>query len=234
MKIDALTFDVFGTVTDWRSAIIYEGNQLQRDNKSLGIDWAEFASEWRSGYLEGTQEIQRGNREWMTIDELHLVTLKKLLPRFGVTDLGEQEICDLNRVWHRLQPWPEAVQGLHRLKEKFVIAALSNGNLSLLTHMAKNARLPWDCILSSEFAGTYKPAPQVYEKAAELLGMSPSQIMMVAAHEQDLRGAQSVGFRTAFVHRPMEFGPDKKSDHHVSGFDVVATDFIDLADQLTG
>ena len=167
------------------------------------------------------------------MDEMHRKALNRLLEEHGIDNLTEPEKKNFNRVWHRLDPWPDSIDGLALLKERKIIAALSNGNMALLTNMAKNAGLPWDCILSSELAGTYKPDPAVYLKAAELLGLLPSEVMMVAAHAHDLRGAQAVGFRTAAIYRPLEFGQGGQTEHFPDGeFDLVATDLVDLANQL--
>ena len=177
--------------------------------------------------------VRRGELPWANIDVLHRIILDRLLDEFEIPGLNEAEKDHLNRVWHRLMPWPDAINGLQRLRERFVVAALSNGNMALLTNMAKHAGLPWDCILSSELAKHYKPAPEVYQTAADLLGLSPNQVMMVAAHKHDLLGAQGVGFRTAFVFRPEEYGPRGHPDlePHPS-FDLRASDFNDLASKL--
>ena len=169
----------------------------------------------------------------MKIDQLHRRILNDLLTEFDISGLSEGEIDDLNRVWHRLIPWPDSVLGLGRLRSKFVLATLSNGNVSLLTHMAKNAGLPWDCVLSAELSGHYKPDPEVYEKAADLLDLPPRRIMMVAAHKGDLRAAQGVGFKAAWVPRPLEYGPSVTVDTTPDPeFDITASDFLDLAEQL--
>ena len=234
-NVKALTFDVFGTVVDWRSSIIREGERLNQ-TKGWQLDWAAFADAWRGGYQPAMEQVRRGARPWASIDTLHREILEDLLAEFGIADLDDlddREKEDLNRVWHRLLPWSDAVGGLLRLKAKFIVSTLSNGNVSLLTHMAKRAGLPWDCVLSAELAGHYKPQPEAYLTAARLLDLAPEQVMMVAAHEDDLQAARAVGMRTAFVYRPLEYGdkppaalpsPDK--------YDVVARDFHDLADKL--
>lgn len=170
---------------------------------------------------------------WTKIDDLHRMILNTLLSEFGLDHLTETELDDLNRVWHRLRPWPDTVAGLTRLRERYMLATLSNGNVALLVNMAKNAGLPWDAVLSAELAESYKPDPTVYRKAADLLGLEPEQVMMVAAHGGDLRASAEVGFRTAYVPRPLEYGPDSQRDLAPDpSFDVVASDFGDLADQL--
>ncbi len=229
--VEALTFDVFGTVVDWRTTIVREGGELGR-SKGIAVDWAAFADAWRDGYGPAMNRVRSGSLGWKTIDELHRTILDELLARFGVEGLSETEIDNLNRVWHRLDPWPDAVEGLTRLKRRFIVASLSNGNVALLVNMAKHAGLPWDAVLSSELAGRYKPDREVYRKAADLLGLEPRQVMMVAAHKGDLRAAASVGFKTAFVPRPRE-RPNRNLDLEFDdAFDLNAVDFLDLAEKL--
>ncbi len=229
--IRALTFDVFGTVVDWRATVIREGRELGR-SKSIDIDWAAFADAWRDGYGPAMNRVRSGSLGWKTIDELHRMILDELLARFGIEGLSEAEIDNLNRVWRRLDPWPDAVEGLLRLKRKFIVASLSNGNVALLVNMAKHAGLPWDAVLSSELAGRYKPDKEVYQKAADLLDLEPRRVMMVAAHKGDLRAAASVGFKTAFVPRPQE-RPNRNIDLEFDdAFDLNAVDFLDLAEKL--
>lgn len=230
--IKALTFDVFGTVVDWRSAIIRDGLRLAQKN-GLDLDWAAFADTWRAGYGPAMHQVRTGALPWTKIDDLHRMILDEVLLQFGVTVLDEEDKRWLNLVWHRLDPWPDAVGGLLRLKSKFVIATLSNGNVSLLTHMAKYGGLPWDCILSAELAKHYKPDSETYLTAAHLLSCAPHEVMMVAAHQSDLRAAAKVGMKTAFVLRPLEHGPNKDIDLTPDpDFDYVAQDFHDLANQL--
>ncbi len=230
--VKALTFDVFGTVVDWRSSIIREGRELGR-RKDLEVDWEEFADAWRGGYGPSMNRVRKGELPWMNIDQLHRLILDGLLEKFDIKGLTEAEIRHFNRAWHRLAPWPDAVEGLTQLKENYIITSLSNGNVALLVNMAKHAGLPWDTVLSSELAGHYKPDKEVYLKAAQLLGLEPEQVMMVAAHQGDLRAAASVGFKTAFVLRPLERGPNGKKDLTPDpDFDVVADDFLDLARKL--
>jgi len=231
-EIRALTFDVFGTVADWRSTIIREGGALGKQ-MGLQVDWAQFADAWRAGYEPSMQRVRAGDLPWMNIDALHRMILDDLLVQFGMTQLGEAEKDRLNRVWHRLDLWPDAREGIERLRQRFLVAPLSNGNLSLLTCMAKRADLRWDCILSAELANCYKPDPEVYLRAAALLGLSPEEVMMVASHNSDLLAAQSVGFRAAFVYRTDEYGPNQVTDLEPNqSFDIVALDFNDLARQL--
>jgi 2-haloacid dehalogenase len=231
--VQALCFDVFGTVVDWRGSIIREG-QLLSANTQFAIDWADFADRWRAGYGPAMNRVRTGELGWRTIDQLHRMILDELIEEFGLQTLSEAEREHLNRAWHRLSPWPDAVAGLNRLKSRFIITTLSNGNVSLLTNMARNAGLPWDAILSAELAGQYKPDLAVYRKAASLLDLDAQQVMMVAAHPGDLRAAARAGLRTAYVHRPLERGPQGRV-HDISQlgeFDYLASDFLDLAVQL--
>jgi len=231
-NLKALTFDVFGTVVDWRGTIIREGVAWEKA-KGVQVDWAAFADAWRAGYGPAMDRVRRGDLPWLNIDALHRLILDDLLTQFGLSQLTETEKDHLNRVWHRLTPWPDAVNGLARLRERFIVATLSNGNVALLTNMAKYSHLPWDCILSSELARHYKPDPEVYQLAVDLLGLQPAQVMMVAAHQSDLRAAQAVGLKTAFIPRPLEYGPKNFPDLTPDlSFDLVAADFNDLADKL--
>jgi 2-haloacid dehalogenase len=230
--VEAMTFDVFGTVVDWRTSIIREGQVLSLE-KGFYLDWESFADAWRSGYGPAMNRVRTGELPWLKIDQLHRMILDDLLVEYDFPAMSEVEIDHLNRVWHRLIPWPDTVRGLGRLKAKFVLATLSNGNVSLLTNMAKNAGLPWDVILSAELSGHYKTDPEVYIKAAELLSLPHERVMMVAAHKGDLRAAGALGFKTAYVPRPLEYGPDREIDTTPDpAFDVNATDFLDLAAQL--
>lgn len=231
MSIRALAFDVFGTVVDWRSSVIGE---LERFGARHGVerDWPAFADAWRAGYSPAMDRVRRGELPWTRIDDLHRGRLVELLADARIT-VEYAEIDDLNRAWHRLDPWPDAVAGLTRLKERFVITTLSNGNVSLLTNMAKRAGLPWDCVLSAEIFRHYKPDRETYLGCAEILDVAPSELMMVAAHPSDLRAARDAGLRTGFVFRPAEHGPHRTLRRPVADeFDVLAEDFDDLADQL--
>ncbi len=231
--IKALTFDVFGTVVDYRGTIIREGERLNRA-KGLQVDWAQFADAWRARYRPSLDRVMRGELPWTNLDGLHRMALDELLAAFQIGDrLTGDEKDHLNRVWHRLQPWPDAIPGLTHLRKRFVLATLSNGNVALLVNMAKYSALPWDCILSAELARAYKPDPRAYQVAISLLGLESHEVMMVAAHHEDLRAAQAQGMRAAFVPRPLEHGPDHVPDLTPDpSFEVVATDFMDLAQQL--
>jgi len=228
----ALVFDVFGTVVDWRGSLIRDGKALG-EKKRLDVDWAAFADAWRAGYRPAMQRVRTGQLPWMNIDQLHRLILDELLRQFDIRGLKEAEKDHFNRAWHRLAPWPDSVRGLKRLKKKFVISTLSNGNVSLLTNMAKNAGLPWDCVISAELFHHYKPDPESYLGAAKMLGFKPDEVMLVAAHKDDLRAAKRCGLRTAFVRRPKEQGPHVKPDLASDrAFDYNSDDFLDLAVQL--
>ena len=230
--VKALVFDVFGTVVDWRGSLIAEGRRLGCA-KRIDVDWAAFADAWRAGYRPAMARVRSGALGWTSIDALHRMILDELLERFTIRGLSEDEIDHLNRVWHRLKPWPDARAGLRRLKRDHVIATLSNGNVALLTNMAKHAGLPWDCILSAELFHHYKPDPETYLGAARLLGLAPQEVMMVAAHKDDLRAAAACGLRTGFVARPLEHGPGVRVDRRPEkDFDLNARDFNDLAAKL--
>ena len=231
-NVEAMTFDVFGTVVDWRTSIIREGQMLSAE-KGFELDWPAFADAWRGGYGPAMNRVRTGELPWLKIDQLHRMILDDIMVEFGLPEMTEEETDHFNRVWHRLIPWPDTVRGLYQLKANYVLATLSNGNVSLLTNMAKNAGLPWDVILSSELAGHYKTDPEVYIKAADLLSLPHERVMMVAAHKGDLRAAGALGFKTAYVPRPLERGPDRVIDTTPDPqFDVNATDFMDLAAQM--
>lgn len=230
--VTALTFDVFGTVVDWRGSVAREAATMFGP-RGIERDWDAFARAWRAGYQPAMEAVRRGRRPWTRLDDLHRENLLEVLAAFDITSLDEGEIDHLNRAWHRLDPWPDAVPGLERLKRRFVLATLSNGNVALIVAMAKRAGLPWDVILGAEVARAYKPVPEAYLRAAELLDLQPRRCLMVAAHNDDLAAARRCGFRTAFVARPHEHGPghtrDLSADPEV---DLAAADLIELADRL--
>ena len=231
-SVKALVFDVFGTVVDWRNSVAHEVAALAKQ-KGLSVDGAKFADAWRAEYAPSMNRVRRGELPWTRLDDLHRRVLDKLLVDFAIVGLTEAETVALNRAWHRLQPWPDVVSGLTRLKKKLIIAPLSNGNIALMTNLARHARLPWDCILGAELVRHYKPDREVYLSAAEFLDVEPADVMMVAAHLGDLRAAKGVGLRTAFVARPLEYGPGRQADLTPdSSVDVSARDFVDLARQL--
>lgn len=231
-NVQALLFDVFGTVVDWRSSIIAE-LQAFGARKGLAVDWVQFTDDWRGLYQPGMEEVRSGRRAWTILDVLHRESLETLLAKYGITGLTEDEIQHLNKVWHRLKPWPDVVAGLTRLKTRFIIGTLSNGNVGLLTRLAKNAKLPWDVVLGAETARAYKPLPQAYLASAALLNLEPSQVMLVAAHNGDLAAAAQCGLATGFVARPSEYGPHQKHDFKADrAWTVVGDSFEDLAGKL--
>jgi 2-haloacid dehalogenase len=228
----ALAFDVFGTVVDWRGSIAREAAAVGAA-RGIEADWEAFADAWRAGYAPAMQRVRAGELPWLRIDALHRLILDDIRPRFGLGGLPQAECGQLNRAWHRLDPWPDTVAGLARLKRRFVITTLSNGNVSLLTNMAKRAGLPWDCVISAELFRHYKPDPETYLGCADLLDIAPAELMLVACHPGDLRAARAAGLRTGYVARPLENGAAAKPESVAEGdFDIVATDFNDLAQRL--
>ncbi len=231
--VKALVFDVFGTVVDWRTSLITDlswwGGQ-----RGLKADWTAIVDAWRAAYMPAMDDVRKHpERGYVILDDLHRRTLDRLIDQFEITGLSETDRDHINRGWHRLNPWPDSVPGLTRLKSKFVIAPLSNGNVALLTNMAKNAGLPWDLVLSAELFQHYKPDAETYLGAARLLGLKPEQVMMVAAHNGDLKAAQANGLKTAFVPRVTEYGPLQDRDFGPEGaWDIVARDFNNLAEHL--
>lgn len=231
--IRALTFDVFGTVVDWRSTVAEEARELGA-KKGIDADWDRFADAWRGTYRPYIDRVRRGELPWTSFHDLHRMSLDEVLGERGIPGFTGEEKDALTGVWHRLRPWPDAVAGLTRLRERYVVSTLSNGNVSLLIDVSKQGGLTWDCVLSCELMKAYKPDKDVYLMATRLLGLRPDEVMMVAAHKYDLYGAQSAGLKTAFVPRPLEFGPGSTQDLSPDpSFDVVASDFIDLARQLS-
>ena len=223
-----LAFDVFGTVVDWHGSIAAEVRQLYPQ-----VDGDAFALAWREGYQPAMQRVRSGELGWTKIDDLHRLILDSILPRFGMGDLPENERRTLNRVWHRLNPWPDVVEGLSLLKRRHVITTLSNGNIGLLTNMAKHGGLPWDCVLSAELVRAYKPDPRTYLGVADVFDVAPSAVMMVAAHQDDLAAARDCGLLTAYIERPLEFGAARPKDVSPAAENTLhARDFIDLARQL--
>jgi len=230
--VKALFFDVFGTVVDWRNSIAAEVDRLS-DAKGLGIDGQAFALAWRRRYQPAMKVIRSGDRGFVALDTLHRENLLEVLAEFGVDSLSEAEIDELNRAWHRLSPWPDSVPGLTRLKKKFIIATMSNGNVALMVNMAKNGGLPWDMILGAELSQTYKPQPETYLTGCRLLHLAPGECMMVAAHNSDLVAARDLGLKTAFIARPTEYGPEQTVDFKAEhDYDIIADSMEDVADQL--
>lgn len=224
-----LAFDVFGTVVDWHGGIRREVAQ------ALGprVDAGAFALAWRAGYQPAMRRVMSGELGWTLLDDLHRMILEQVLGQFGIADLTEAEKLHLNKAWHRLDPWPDVVEGLTRLKRRYLICSLSNGNIGLLTHMAKHGGLPWDCILSAEVFKAYKPDPATYLGVARVFDVAPTGVMLVAAHQDDLAAARACGLQTAYVERPAEFGADRLKDVSPDPANTLhARDFLDLADQL--
>ena len=223
-----LAFDVFGTVVDWYGGIAREVEVLRPE-----VNGGEFAMAWRAGYQPAMRRVMSGELGWTLIDDLHRLILDGILGQFGLSNLTEAQKRQLNKAWHRLDPWPDVVAGLTRLKSRFTICTLSNGNIGLLTNMARHGGLPWDCILSAEVFRAYKPDPAVYLGAARVFDVAPAEVMLVAAHQDDLAAARACGLQTAYIERPAEFGtahpkdvsPDPANTWH-------ARDFMSLADQL--
>ncbi len=230
--VQALLFDVFGTVVDWRSSIIGDLTAFGAA-KGMTADWATFTDEWRGLYQPGMEAVRSGNRPWTILDVLHRESLDTLIERHGLKGLSEADRVHMAKAWHRLNPWPDAVAGLTRLKKRYIIGTLSNGNVGLLTRMAKFGGLPWDVILGAETARAYKPLPQAYLEAARLLNLDPHQVMLVAAHNDDLAAARKCGLATAYVNRPSEYGPRQKADFKAAGdWDIITDNFGGVADAM--
>jgi len=227
-SVEVLAFDVFGTVVDWHGSIVREMAQLYP-----AVDGSAFALAWRAGYKPAMARVMSGELGWTLIDDLHRLILDGILPQFGLAHLDEAQRRHLNRVWHRLSPWPDSVEGLTRLKRRFTICTLSNGNIGLLTNMAKRAGLPWDCVLSAEVFRAYKPDPATYLGVARVFELPADKVMLVAAHHEDLAAARGCGLRTAYVERPLEFGAGKPKDvSPAAGNHLHSVNLLDLASTL--
>jgi 2-haloacid dehalogenase len=231
--VKALVFDVFGTVVDWRSSLIADFTKWS-DKRGIKADWTALVDGWRAVYHASMDEVRKHpERGYMILDTLHRQSLEKLVAQFSIAGLNDADLHYLTMGWHRLRPWPDSVAGLTRLKTRYIISPLSNGNVALLTNMAKFSGLPWDLILSAELFEHYKPDPETYLGAARLLGLAPGEVMMVAAHNNDLNAAERLGLKTAFVPRPTEYGPLQKFDFEAKGdWDIVAKDFAGIADRM--
>ena len=231
-SVKALVFDVFGTVVDWRTSVAHEVEAMAT-SRGVKVDGVAFADAWRAQYAPMMDQVRTGKLPWTKLDRLHRMILDRIAGDFGLSGLAEGDRRTLNRAWHRLRPWPDSVPGLTRLKKKFILAPLSNGNISLMTDLARHSGLPWDCILGSELVRHYKPDPEVYLSTFDLLDLERGEVMMVAAHLNDLKAAKAQGLRTAFVARPLERGAggpaDLKPDASV---DLSAKDFVQLASAL--
>jgi 2-haloacid dehalogenase len=229
--VKALFFDVFGTVADWRGGIAHEAETLLAP---LGhaLDWIAFADAWRAEYQPSMEEVRAGRIPFSKLDVLHRRNLDRIRPRFGLSGLSEDECRALNSAWHRLPAWPDVPQGLSLLRERFLLAPVSNGNIGMMARLARHNGFVWDAILGAEIAGDYKPKPLVYDASCAALDLAPDQCMMVAAHSSDLAAAASRGLRTAHVARPDEYGPSTGEARPTVPVDVAASDFIDLARKL--
>jgi 2-haloacid dehalogenase len=228
-----LAFDIFGTVVDWHGSISSEINVMKLAGGAGKIDGAEFALAWRAGYQPAMRRVMSGELGWTLIDDLHRMILDEILLGFQINILSEEQKRHLNKVWHRLNAWPDSVAGLTRLKQKFTICSLSNGNIGLLTNMAKRAGLPWDCVLSAEVFKAYKPHPSTYLGVARVFDLAPQEVMLVAAHHDDLAAARACGLQTAYIERPLEFGAQAPKDVSVQPENLYhASDLNALADQF--
>jgi len=234
MNVGACVFDVFGTTVDWRTSVAREAKLFFEQKGIRNVDAMEFAVEWRKLYQPSMEEVRSGRRPFTILDQLHRESLEKLLSKYGISGLTGEEIDYLNRAWHRLDPWPDVVEGLTRLKKKLIIAPCSNGNIALMVNMAKRAGLPWDCVLGAETARAYKPMPEAYLISCRQLGLAPARVMMVAAHNGDLKAAKAQGLATAFVPRPAEHGPGQKTDLAADPVcvDLPVKSFTELASRL--
>ena len=238
LKVKALLFDVFGTVVNWRLGIINVTEIVAKKNK-IDINSAEFADAWRVEYQPAMEEIRNGRRSFTILDILHMENLKKITPKYNLNNLNNEEYDFLVTAWHRLPGWPDSSEGLNKLKKKFILATQSNGNIALMVNMAKYSSLNWDVILGAEVIGHYKPEPEAYQKACRALNLKTTECLMVAAHDDDLKAASLQGMKTAYVHRPFEYGKEKLFDlDEVNDYkrdrkwDVLSKDFNDLASQL--
>jgi 2-haloacid dehalogenase len=232
-RVKALVFDVFGTVVDWRTSLIADFTAWS-EKRGVKADWTALVDGWRGVYVASMDEVRKHpERGYVILDTLHRRSLEKLVEQLSISGLTDADLHHLTMGWHRLHPWADSVGGLTRLKTKYIISPLSNGNVALLTEMAKFAGLPWDLIMSAELFQHYKPDPETYLGAARLLCLPPEQVMMVAAHNHDLAAAQKLGLKTAFVARPTEYGPLQKYDFEARGdWDIVAKDFGGIADRM--
>ena len=231
-RIKAVVFDTFGTVVDWRSSIAADFRAFGKQ-KAIDVPWEALVDEWKTAYRLGMDAVRSGACPWTNVGKIYRTKLEAILAKYGIDTLTEDEKTYLNRAWHRLNPWPDSVAGLIRLKKQYVISTLSNGDVECLVDMAKSASLPWDLILCAEIFRHYKPDPEVYLGAIELLNLKPHEVMLVAAHNYDLRAARSHGMRTGFVLRPTEYGPNQTTDLTAEeDWDIVTDSFFGLADAL--
>ncbi|MEO4002175.1 haloacid dehalogenase type II [Mesorhizobium sp. CAU 1732] len=231
-SIKVLFFDVFGTVVDWYSQVVREGHALSKKT-GVAVEWGEFARKWRvDGYLSSLLKISSGEMDLIPTEQIHRIKLDALLAEYGIADLDEKEIANFNRVWDRLPPWPDVHEGLHLLRPNYRLVPFSNGDLHCMIELARHGGLQWDAIVSADFFRKVKPDPTIYHDAANLMRLSPDEIMMVACHAQDLVGARRAGMRTAYVTRPLEYGPGSKPELKPEDFDYEVKDFIELAKKI--
>jgi len=228
----AIVFDTFGSVVDWRSSLIADLTAYGT-SKGVSADWTALVDAWRASYHPSMDRVRKGELPWTRLDDLHRTSLDQLVAEFGIKGLNEDDLVHINLGWHRLHAWPDSVPGLTRLKSRFIIGPLSNGNVSLLLNMAKFAGIPWDMIFGSDLFGHFKPDPETYLGVATMLDLRPDQVMMAAAHNGDLAAARRCGLMTAFFPRPAEYGPHQKRDYEADqDWDIVATDIQDMATKL--
>lgn len=228
----AIVFDTFGSVVDWRSSLI---SDLTAFGSSRGVtaDWPALVDAWRAAYQPSMNRVRTGELPWTKLDSLHRASLDRLVVELDIKGLSEPDLAHMNLGWHRLHPWPDSVPGLTRLKSRFIIGPLSNGNVALLLNMAKFSGIPWDMIFGSDLFGHFKPDPETYLGVAQMLDLQPDQVMMAAAHNGDLAKARACGLLTAFFPRPDEYGPHQKRDYTAEqDWDIVASDIQDLASML--
>jgi 2-haloacid dehalogenase len=231
-EVQAIVFDTFGTIVDWRGSLIRSLQNFGTEH-DLNAPWEKVADRWRAAYLPNLDRVRRGELEWTVLDELHYAALVELLPEFGIASLAESNLRFLTSCWHRLSAWPDAIDGLRRLRKKYIIGPLSNGNLSLLVNLAKFAELPWDVVFGADLFRHYKPDPETYLGVCAYLGLRPGQVMLGAAHNYDLAAARKLGLRTAFIPRPMEHGPGQTTDLSADqSWDIMASDLVDLAAKM--
>jgi len=230
--VSALVYDTFGTLVDWRGSLIAELSAFGRE-RGINIDWEAFTDAWRAGYQPAMEPIRKGERGFTSLDVLHRETLDKLVAQFGIKGLSEADLQHLNRGWHRLKPWPDVIPGMARLRTRYIVGPMSNGNTALLLNMAKNAGIPWDTVLGSDTFRAYKPMPEAYLGMCRLLDLPPARVMLVAAHNGDLAAARKCGLRTGFISRPHEFGPRPNPDATASSdWDVIGNSLEEIATKL--
>lgn len=232
-EVKALIFDVFGTVVDWRNSVARMAGEFAKSRGISEADWDQFARDWRNLYQPSMEKVRTGELPFTKLDTLHRMNLGDIADKYGFGDLPNEDLDELNLVWHRLSPWPDSVEGLTMLKSRYIIGTHSNGNIALMVNMAKNGGLPWDVILGAEVVRQYKPVPETYDRCCDALDLSPAEVMMTAAHNNDLAAAKARGLKTGFIPRPDEYGPGQTTDLEPSDdWDIVATDFVDLARKM--